>query len=100
RRRIFKALIRLSGDSKLHPRCFDLTGLQQERLVARGAFGDVYTGLLRGQPVAIKVMRVFEESDIDALLKDFGREALIWLQLSHPNLLPFFGLYYFQQTRL
>jgi predicted Ser/Thr protein kinase len=69
RRRIFKALIRLSGDSKLHPRCFDLTGLQQERLVARGAFGDVYTGLLRGQPVAIKVMRVFEESDIDALLK-------------------------------
>ncbi|KAJ7278642.1 hypothetical protein C8J57DRAFT_1059452, partial [Mycena rebaudengoi] len=25
------------------------------------------------------------------------REALIWRQLSLPNLLPFFGLYYFQQ---
>ncbi|KAJ7483070.1 kinase-like domain-containing protein, partial [Mycena galericulata] len=106
RRRIFKALIRLSGDSKLHPRCFALTGLEQERLVAGGAFGDVYTGLLRGQPVAIKVMRVFEESDIDALLKRLEltldrtlAEALIWRQLSHPNLLPFFGLYYFQ-TRL
>lgn len=26
--------------------------------------------------------------------KAFGREALIWRQLSHPNLLPFLGLYY------
>ncbi|KAJ7698232.1 hypothetical protein B0H16DRAFT_1484510 [Mycena metata] len=104
RRRLFKALIRLSGDSKLYPRCLTLTGLQQERLVAGGSFGDVYKGLLGDQIVAIKMMRVFKESDIDALLKvwtkvslEFGREALIWRQLSHPNLLPFFGLYYFQQ---
>lgn len=26
--------------------------------------------------------------------QEFGREALIWRQLSHPNLLPFYGLYY------
>ncbi|KAJ7852009.1 kinase-like domain-containing protein, partial [Mycena leptocephala] len=31
--------------------------------------------------------------DVKASLKKFGREALIWRQLSHPNLLPFFGLY-------
>ncbi|KAJ7740617.1 kinase-like domain-containing protein [Mycena metata] len=97
RRRLFKALLRLSADSKLYPQCLTLTGLQQERLVAGGSFGDVYKGLLGDQSVAIKMMRVFEESDIDALLKEFGREALIWRQLSHPNLLPFFGLYYFQQ---
>ncbi|KAJ7740618.1 kinase-like domain-containing protein [Mycena metata] len=97
RRRLFKALIRLSVESKLYPRCLTLTGLQQERLVAGGSFGDVYKGWLCDQSVAIKMMRVFEESDIDALLKEFGREALIWRQLSHPNLLPFFGLYYFQQ---
>ncbi|KAJ7740620.1 kinase-like domain-containing protein [Mycena metata] len=97
RRRLFQALIRLSANSKLYPRCLTLTGLQQERLMAGGSFGDVYKGLLGDQSVAIKMMRVFEESDIDALLKEFGREALIWRQLSHPNLLPFFGLYYFQQ---
>ncbi|KAJ7698235.1 kinase-like domain-containing protein, partial [Mycena metata] len=97
RRRLFKALIRLSADSKLYPQCLTLTGLQQERLMAGGSFGDVYKGLLGDQSVAIKIMRVFEESDIEALLKEFGREALIWRQLSHPNLLPFFGLYYFQQ---
>ncbi|KAJ6561955.1 kinase-like domain-containing protein, partial [Mycena capillaripes] len=97
RRRLFKALIRLSGDSQLYPRCFPLVGLEHESLVAGGTFGDVYTGLLRGQTVAVKMMRVFEQSDIDALLKGFGREALIWRQMSHPNLLPFYGLYYFQK---
>lgn len=55
-------------------------------------------------------MRVFRDTDIQDVLKvclirlsiafcyiylqAFGREALIWRQLSHPNLLPFFGLYY------
>ncbi|KAJ7679251.1 kinase-like domain-containing protein [Mycena polygramma] len=94
RRRLFKALIRLSSDSKLHPKCFTLTGLQRGQLVAGGSFSDVYKGLLEGQYVAVKMMRVFEGSDIEALLKEFGREALIWRQLYHPNLLPFFGLYY------
>ncbi|KAJ7606523.1 kinase-like domain-containing protein [Roridomyces roridus] len=97
RRRIFKALIRLSEDSKLHPKCLDLTGLEQEILVAGGAFSDVYKGLLCGQTVAVKMMRVFVDSDIDALLKEFSREALIWRQLCHPNLLPFFGLYYLHE---
>lgn len=69
RRRLFKALLRLSGDSQLYPRCFPLTDLEHERLVAGGSFSDVYTGLLRGQSVAVKMMRVFEESEIDALRK-------------------------------
>ncbi|KAJ7075312.1 kinase-like domain-containing protein [Mycena crocata] len=97
RRRLFKALIRLSGDSKLHPRCFTLTDLQLGEQVAGGAFGDIYKGTLCGQRVGIKLMRVFGEKDVDELLKEFGREALIWRQLSHPNLLPFFGLYSVQK---
>ncbi|KAJ7607025.1 kinase-like domain-containing protein, partial [Mycena polygramma] len=97
RRRLFKALVRLSSESRLHPQCFTLKGLAQGRLVAGGSFGDVYKGWLENHYVAVKMMRVFEESDIGALLKEFGREALIWRQFCHPNLLPFFGLYYFQQ---
>ncbi|KAJ7036674.1 kinase-like domain-containing protein [Mycena alexandri] len=97
RRRLFKALIRLSADSKLYPRCCILTGLQHEELVAGGAFGDVYMASLSGQRVGVKIMRVFKESDIETLLKGFGREALIWRQLSHPNLLPFYGLYMFRK---
>jgi hypothetical protein len=69
RHRLFKALIRLSRNSKLHPRCLTLTALEPGRQVAGGAFGDVYKASLDGQLVAVKMMRVFEDSDIDALLK-------------------------------
>ncbi|KAJ7915382.1 kinase-like domain-containing protein [Mycena leptocephala] len=97
RRRLFKALIRLSGDSKRHPRCCPLTDLTQGEHIGGGSFSDVYKGVLCRQSVAIKRMRVFGNRNIDQVLREFGREALIWRQLSHPNLLPFFGLYYFEK---
>ncbi|KAJ6514527.1 kinase-like domain-containing protein [Mycena vulgaris] len=88
-----KALLRLSRASGLHPTCFTLSGLQKVgQQVAAGAFGDIWKGLIRGQSVSVKIMRLFR--DVKAALLEFGREALIWRQLSHPNLLPFFGLYY------
>ncbi|KAJ7882056.1 kinase-like domain-containing protein [Mycena olivaceomarginata] len=93
-RRFIKALTRLSDASKLHPRCCTLTDLERGKHLGGGSFSDVYNGVLRGQSVAIKVMRVFGKRNIEEVLREFGREALIWRQLSHPNLLPFFGLYY------
>ncbi|KAJ7882127.1 kinase-like domain-containing protein [Mycena leptocephala] len=59
-----------------------------------GGFGDIWKGLVCGQSVCVKIMRLFQNDDIQTVLKEFGREALIWRQLCHPNLLPFFGLYY------
>ncbi|KAJ7267300.1 kinase-like domain-containing protein, partial [Mycena rebaudengoi] len=95
---LFKALIRLSRASGLHPRCFPLTGLEKVgEQVAAGGFGDIWKGLVRGQHVSVKVMRIFQQDDIEVVVKEFGREALIWRQLSHPNLLPFFGLYYWDR---
>ncbi|KAJ6587863.1 kinase-like domain-containing protein [Mycena capillaripes] len=91
---ISKALLRLSGACGLHPTCFTLSGLEKiGQQVAGGAFGDIWKGLIGGQTVAVKSMRQFKEDDVRMSLKKFGREALIWRQLSHPNLLPFFGLY-------
>ncbi|KAF8201215.1 kinase-like domain-containing protein, partial [Mycena galopus ATCC 62051] len=93
--KIFQALLRLSDASGLHPRCFDLFGLQRVgQRVAGGGFGDIWKGVIRGHTVCVKVMRIFDESDIQAALKEFGREAVIWRQMCHPNVLPFFGLYY------
>ncbi|KAJ7306663.1 kinase-like domain-containing protein [Mycena albidolilacea] len=94
-----KALERLSRASGLHPRCFSLSGVEKVGAqVAAGGFSDIWKGLIRGQIVSIKMVRIFQDSDVEAVLriKDFGREALIWRQLSHPNLLPFFGLYYLE----
>ncbi|KAJ7799288.1 kinase-like domain-containing protein [Mycena olivaceomarginata] len=42
------------------------------------------------------MMRVFQTDDVQTLLEEFSREAVIWRQLCHPNLLPFFGLYYLE----
>ncbi|KAF7333365.1 Protein kinase domain-containing protein [Mycena venus] len=95
---IYKALWRLSRDSGLHPRCFALTGLQKiGQQVAGGGFGDIWKGFVRGQTVCVKIMRIFQTDHIQTLLKEFSREALIWRQLCHPNLLPFFGLYYLEK---
>ncbi|KAF7374886.1 LsmAD domain-containing protein [Mycena sanguinolenta] len=89
-----KVLLRLSGACGLHPTCFTIDGLEKMgRQVAGGGFGDIWKGSVGGQIVAVKSMRQFADDDVKASLKKLGREALIWRQLSHPNLLPFFGLY-------
>ncbi|KAJ7689491.1 kinase-like domain-containing protein [Mycena rosella] len=95
---LYKALLRLSRASELHPACFPLYSLQRVgKQVAAGGFGDIWKGLVRGHNVSVKIMRAFRDSDIKAILKEFGREALIWRQLSHPNLLPFYGLFYVEE---
>ncbi|KAK6966784.1 kinase-like domain-containing protein [Favolaschia claudopus] len=95
---LFKAMWRLSRASNLYPRCFTLTGLHKVGTqVAGGGYGDIWKGLVRGQSVCVKMLRIFQESDIAMAVKEFGAEALIWRQLYHPNVLPFFGLYHIEQ---
>ncbi|KAJ7920372.1 hypothetical protein B0H13DRAFT_2230772 [Mycena leptocephala] len=93
---VSKALLRLSRASELHPVCFTLTDLQTvgERQVAGGTFGDIWKGLVRHQIVSVKIVRLFNDIEVKLAVQNFGREAVIWRQLSHPNVLPFFGLYY------
>ncbi|KAJ7878749.1 kinase-like domain-containing protein [Mycena olivaceomarginata] len=89
--------MRLSRASGLHPRCFSLPELHKVgQQVMGGGFGDLWQGLVCGQSVSVKMMRVFKNAHIDAILKEFSREALIWRQLCHPNVLPFFGVYYLE----
>jgi hypothetical protein len=67
---IFKALLRISRTSGLHPRCVPLSGLQKVgQQVTGGAFGDIWKGLVNGQSVCIKIMRIFENSDVKAVDK-------------------------------
>jgi len=90
-----KALIRLSQASGLYPECLVLNGVNlQGNPVAGGAFGDVYKGHIEGQMLAVKVLKVYEMSERDELLKRFSSEAVTWQQLSHPNVLPFYGIYH------
>ncbi|KAJ7677218.1 kinase-like domain-containing protein, partial [Mycena rosella] len=92
---LVKALTRLARASQRYPKCLPLPELHTiGKQVAAGGYGDVWKGHCVGQTVSVKVMRLFQDADVQVALKGFGREALIWRQLCHPNILPFFGLYY------
>ncbi|KAJ7795792.1 kinase-like domain-containing protein [Mycena olivaceomarginata] len=98
RPRLSKALERLSRASGLHPTCFPLTGLQKiGQQVAAGGFGDIWKGLVGGQSVSVKIMRLFEDVDMKEAMQEFSHEAIIWRQLSHPNLLPLFWVVLFRK---
>jgi len=62
--------------------------------IAGGGFADVWRGELRGKVVALKVLRHFEQTE-DARTRrhqSFCKEAMIWRQFDHPNVLPFYGV--------
>ncbi|KAJ7596241.1 kinase-like domain-containing protein [Mycena floridula] len=62
--------------------------------VAGGGFAEVYQGSLHGNLVCLKRLRFFTQTlDMrEKVKKDCYREAIIWKQLDHPNILPFFGV--------
>ncbi|KAF5342728.1 hypothetical protein D9757_014476 [Collybiopsis confluens] len=63
--------------------------------VAGGGFADIWRGTCRGMPVCLKVLRIVIEQDLkvrDTIRKEFCREALVWRQLRHPNILPLLGV--------
>ncbi|KAF9459089.1 kinase-like domain-containing protein [Collybia nuda] len=98
RRRLVVAVQKLSRKSNLYPTCFTLDGVQLigDEPVAAGSFGDVYKGQLHARHVCLKVIRMYQTSKSEHIFKYFSREAVLWGQLSHPNLLPFFGLFRFR----
>jgi len=65
-----KTLLRLSRSSGLYPECLALKGIEMEaHPVDRGGYGDVYKGVLHGQVIAVKALRIYQTSDIFRLLK-------------------------------
>ncbi|KAJ7651247.1 kinase-like domain-containing protein, partial [Roridomyces roridus] len=87
-RKLHKALRRLSAKSQLYPQCFSLPPLNHVDQVTGGTYGDVFKAYLGDQTFAVKQMRVWGK-----VWKAFAKEAITWGQLSHPNILPFYGLY-------
>ena len=52
------------------PECLVLNGIKvYGDPVAAGGFGDVYKGKYRKQEIALKVLKVYQKSDMEKLLK-------------------------------
>jgi len=81
----------------LYPKCFAIEDVVaiSDNPVAAGGFADIYQGKFMGRTVCVKMFRVYQTSHVEDVMKHFAREAILWGQLSHPNLLPFYGLYRF-----
>ncbi|KAJ7718999.1 hypothetical protein B0H16DRAFT_1607752 [Mycena metata] len=89
---LLNALLQLCQASVLSPSSFECSINLRTRLPKNGGgFGDIYKEDLDGRSVAVKVTRIFPDQDEKEVFKQFTREVLLWRQLSHPRVLPFFG---------
>ncbi|CAE6388291.1 unnamed protein product [Rhizoctonia solani] len=64
--------------------------------VATGGQCDIFLGEFVTFPhekVAMKRLRVFHDKELEPVRKELMREVRLWNELSHPNLLEFYGLY-------
>ncbi|ESK96338.1 hypothetical protein Moror_7124 [Moniliophthora roreri MCA 2997] len=60
-----------------------------------GGFSDIWKGAFEERSVCLKVMRIHLEANErkrDRIVAAFCREALVWTQLNHPNVLPLLGV--------
>ncbi|KAG5349858.1 hypothetical protein C0989_001592 [Termitomyces sp. Mn162] len=60
--------------------------------VAAGSFADVYRVMFQGEDMCFKAVRSYQRSQVEHMAKVYAKEAILWAQLSHPNILPFYGL--------
>ncbi|KAG5635074.1 hypothetical protein H0H81_012507 [Sphagnurus paluster] len=84
---------RLSSKTERYPSGFWISNVEQlgEDPVNSGGFGDIYKGIYNGQHVCLKTIRLYQNSP-PKLPKLIAGEAMLWSQLSHANLVPFYGL--------
>ncbi|EIN06694.1 kinase-like protein [Punctularia strigosozonata HHB-11173 SS5] len=58
----------------------------------QGGFADIFLGQRRGGKVVLKRLRAHNADGTDPSHQMLYREAAIWAQLKHPNVLPFHGV--------
>jgi len=98
---LLRALVKLSRDAGLYPKCLVLRGLHINSKDPHdsGRFGDVWKEQINGHTVAVKVIRTYVRSDMNEVAKAFSREAVTWAHLSHPHVLPFYGIFHVNESR-
>lgn len=70
RPRLVKALLQLSRTSGLYPECLILKGIEMEtHPVTAGGYSEVYKGSLHQTKIAVKVLKVYQDSDLIQLFK-------------------------------
>ncbi|KAK0218738.1 kinase-like domain-containing protein [Armillaria fumosa] len=96
KRTFLKTSLKLARVHDCVPRCLTIGGFKMtgNHPFAQGHFGDLWRGEVEGTEVTVKQGRIFtRENNVKKVLRKMTREAIIWGQCDHPNVLPFYGIY-------
>ncbi|KAF9450905.1 hypothetical protein P691DRAFT_424967 [Macrolepiota fuliginosa MF-IS2] len=93
--RILTLLSKIATSAQVYPHSFELKKVRWEpdKLIARGGFAEVYKGRYENHAICVKI--VIFECNSAALTK----ESTLWAHLSHPNILPFYGVFMIKESR-
>ncbi|KAF9002485.1 kinase-like domain-containing protein, partial [Cyathus striatus] len=95
---LLNALIRISTRSAVFPTCLTLHGVEVVREpISDGFFSQMWKGAFQNYVLAVKVIKIYREKHVDDLLKSIRKEGILWGHLSHPSIVPFYGVYYLQK---
>ncbi|KXN85267.1 Mitogen-activated protein kinase kinase kinase 13-A [Leucoagaricus sp. SymC.cos] len=99
RRHCLIALYKLSRSSRLYPECYVLkNSIDRGICETYGGFSDIYKGKFGEKELCLKVLRL-HKADTELVLKRYAKEAILWGNLDHPNIVPLYGMYYFDDMR-
>ncbi|KAJ3560951.1 hypothetical protein NP233_g10504 [Leucocoprinus birnbaumii] len=88
---ILGILLHLVKKTKLYPQRLVLAGVTREEIpIAEGAYGAVWKGVYQQHDVCVKMLKINLKSQHTI---STAREAILWSQLNHSNVLPFYGIF-------
>ncbi|KXN84539.1 Cytokinesis protein sepH [Leucoagaricus sp. SymC.cos] len=85
---VLAILSRITSATHIFPRRYELNGVKYcPKPIAEGGFGSVHQGV--NTSMCIKVMKRLDPDALTLWIK----ELILWAQSSHPNIVPFYGVF-------
>ncbi|KAF9449199.1 kinase-like protein [Macrolepiota fuliginosa MF-IS2] len=85
----------LSGESSQFPRHYVFKTLELGKPIdTSGGFCDVYKVHYAKQNLCLRALRLGQASEVIKTVKRYSRETILWAELEHENILPFYGLFH------
>lgn len=103
RKLVLSLLSKLAKSAQVFPACYELGGVvySLNHPVNEGGYGCIYKGTYRGKDICIKAVRMYERqsSTLVRRIQAQAKEFILWAQLSHQNILPFYGVFQSEEIK-
>ncbi|KXN83543.1 Serine/threonine-protein kinase HT1 [Leucoagaricus sp. SymC.cos] len=101
RKSVLSLLTKLAKSAQVFPGCYELkeVSCDLDMPLYEGGFGVIYKGDYQGQAICVKAIRMNEKQKT-RLIQAQAKEFIIWAHLSHPRILPFYGVFQSEKMKL